>query len=64
MTAITSANLLTIVNRYIRVQGIPPSRFGRDAVNDPAFISGLRAGREPRAKTIERVRVFLAQADA
>ena len=52
--------LLPQVERYIRRSGMPPSRFGREAVNDPRFVHDLRLGREPRPKTAARVAAWLA----
>ena len=43
--------LLRQIERYIRQSGMPPTRFGREAVNDPRFVHDLRLGREPRPKT-------------
>jgi len=36
------------------------TKFGADAVGDPNFVFDLRAGRAPRADTIDRVRAFIA----
>ena len=52
--------LLPQVERYIRQSGMPPSRFGRKAVNDPRFVHDLRLGRKPRPKTAARVVAWLA----
>ena len=41
--------LLGIVEQALAESGTAPSRFGRDAVNDPALVLDLRAGRQPRA---------------
>ena len=41
--------LLGIVEQALADSGTAPSRFGRDAVNDPALVLDLRAGRQPRA---------------
>jgi len=38
---------------------MPAARFGREAMKDPRFVFDLRRGREPRQRTIERVRAFL-----
>ncbi len=39
-------HLLSMIERYLSENGIPPSRFGRDAVGDPGLVSTLRRGRE------------------
>lgn len=55
-------HLLREIEKFIRSQDIPPTRFGRDAVGDPRFVFDLRRGREPRPATVERVREFLEAA--
>ena len=57
-------HLLPRVERYLRRSGTPPTRFGREAMNDPRFVFDLRSGREPRAPTRERVAAFLQQREA
>ena len=52
-------HLLRRVERYLRRSGTPPTRFGREAVNDPRFVFDLRYGREPRAPTVRRVSAYL-----
>ena len=54
--------LLKEVEKYLRQNGIPPTRFGRDAVGDPRFVLDLRNGRDPRPRTVARVRAFLEAA--
>ena len=51
--------LLRRIERHMKERRIPPARFGRDAVNDPCFVFDLRDGREPRARTVERVVAYL-----
>lgn len=53
--------LLKDVEKYLHANSISPARFGREAMKDPRFVFDLRAGREPRAKTIRRVRAYLEQ---
>jgi hypothetical protein len=52
--------LLHIVERHLRRFGVPPARFGAEAVNDPRFVFDLRRGREPRPRTVARVEAYLA----
>ena len=52
-------HLLTEVEKFLRRSEIAPTRFGREAVGDPRFVFDLRKGRDPRPRTIERVRAFL-----
>lgn len=54
-------DLLLHVETAIATSGLSPSRFGFEAVGDPAFVFDLREGREPRQKTIGKVLKFIAQ---
>lgn len=51
--------LLQLVERFLREQDMPPTRFGRLAMNDPGFVGDLRNGREVRAKARSRVEHFM-----
>jgi hypothetical protein len=52
--------LLFVIERHIRKQGIPATRFGRDAVNDPRFVLDLRNGRQPGTRMRQRVMAYIA----
>lgn len=52
--------LLGSIERYLKKTGVPPSRFGREAVGDPRLVHDLRLGREPRPAMIARVSAFIA----
>lgn len=52
-------HLLTEVEKYLRISRVPAARFGREVMRDPRFVFDLRNGREPRDRTINRVRAFL-----
>lgn len=52
-------NLLREVEQFLRAAGVAPTRFGRDAIGDPRFVFDLRNGREPRPRTIARIRTYL-----
>ncbi|MCA0978512.1 hypothetical protein LCM19_09055 [Qipengyuania flava] len=39
---------------------ISATRFGRRAVGDPRFVLDLRAGRQPRRRTVEKVERYLS----
>lgn len=47
------------VERYLKRTGMPATKFGRLAVNDPRFVLDLRMGREPRSRTTVRVMRFI-----
>lgn len=54
-------NLLYEINKFLRANDMPPTRFGREAVKDPRFVFDLRNGREARPQTAERVRAYMAE---
>jgi len=56
-------SLLYRIERHLRRSGLTASAFGREAMNDPAFIRHLRKGREPRPKTEARVLAFIEAAE-
>ncbi|MGI4733312.1 MAG: hypothetical protein ACRYFW_16435 [Janthinobacterium lividum] len=49
------------IDRYLRHTNMPPSTFGRRAINDPRLVPDLRRGRELRPGTTARVEAFLAR---
>lgn len=51
--------LLRQVENFLRQSEVAPTRFGRDAVGDPRFVFDLRKGRDPRPRTVARVRAYL-----
>lgn len=55
-------HLLSEVERFLRRSQTAPTRFGREVVGDPRFVFDLRRGREPRQRTVSRVRQFLEAA--
>lgn len=56
-------HLLREVEKYLRHGDTTPTRFGREAVGDPRFVFDLRRGRDPRPRTVARVRAFLEGAN-
>ena len=55
-------HLLREVEKFLRQSDVPPTRFGREVVGDPRFVFDLRNGRDPRPRTIARVRAYLETA--
>jgi 2,4-dienoyl-CoA reductase-like NADH-dependent reductase (Old Yellow Enzyme family) len=47
--------LLQTIEDHLKARRMTPTRFGREAVGDPMFVSNLRDGREPRPRTVARV---------
>lgn len=54
--------LLGLINRHLDRARITESKFGRIVVNDPRFVSDLRAGREPGPRVMAKVCTYLADA--
>ena len=59
MTNIIHHPILTEIEAYIVENDITASVFGARAVRDPRFVFDLRAGREPRRSTLEKVVAFM-----
>ncbi|QLC20969.1 hypothetical protein HFP51_01465 [Parasphingopyxis sp. CP4] len=57
-------SLLIEIDRYLRHTDTAPTRFGRDAANDPRFVFDLRRGRECGPKLRARVEAYMARADS
>ncbi len=53
--------ILGKIDRYLRATRMPPTKFGRLAVNDPRLIGDLRRGREPGEPIVSRIEAFLAR---
>lgn len=51
--------LLPRIERHLKERRIAPTRFGRDALNDPRLVFDLREGRQPRSATVTRVCAYL-----
>ena len=53
-------DVLATVQGYLKSTGLPPTLFGRRAINDPRLVGDLRNGRELRAGTRARVEAYIA----
>jgi hypothetical protein len=51
--------MLYEIETFMKLKQVPPTRFGREAVNDPRFVFDLRRGREARKKTQKRVNAYI-----
>ena len=51
--------LIRKIEVFLRRTGMPPTRFGRLATDDPRFVFDLRNGRSPRGRTETRVEHFM-----
>lgn len=52
-------HLLSRIERHLRRSGMPPTRFGREAVHDPRLVFDLRNGREPGPEVSARVAAYI-----
>lgn len=51
--------LIRKIEKFLRLTGMPPTKFGRLATHDPRFVFDLRMGRMPRSRTETRVEHFM-----
>lgn len=56
--------MLQKVERFLEGRHMPPTKFGRLAINDPRLVKDMRDGRELRPATAARVERFLAEFSA
>jgi hypothetical protein len=52
-------SLIWKIERFLRASGMPPTTFGRRAINDPQLLHDLRNGRELGARTVARIEAFI-----
>ena len=52
-------SMLRKIERFLRATDMPPTKFGRLAINDPRLVGDLRNGRELRTGTAARIDAFL-----
>ena len=55
-------HILPMIERFLRRSQMPPTKFGRLAVNDPRLVGDIRNGREPGPRMIARIEAFIAVA--
>lgn len=53
-------SVLREVERFLTQRKMPPTRFGREAANDPRLVLDMRNGREPRVEMVARIRAYIA----
>lgn len=56
--------LIRSIEQFLRHHAMPATKFGRLAAHDPRFVLDLRLGREPRDRTEQRIRGFMAGFEA
>lgn len=47
------------VEKFLKENGIPATRFGRESVRDPRLVFDLRQGREPGERIRRRIEHFM-----
>ena len=52
--------MLWKVEKYLKVNGIAPTTFGRKCAGDPRLVSDLRCGRDVGVKMSARIDAFIA----
>jgi hypothetical protein len=53
--------LLSEIESFLELRGMPDSTFGRMAVNDGKFVPRIRSGGDINTRTLARVRAFMEQ---
>lgn len=53
-------SFLDDVESFLTEADLKPTQFGKEALGDPSFVFNLRNGRSPSAKTMDRVREWIA----
>jgi len=56
--------LLNDIKQFCETTGLPPTKFGRLAVNDPRLVTDLMRGRMVKPETQARIERFLAERQA
>lgn len=52
-------SLLQRINAFLKETNMPPTVFGRGAVQDPSFVKDLRGGRMPGQRIVGRAEHFM-----
>jgi hypothetical protein len=58
---VVAMSLMVEIERYLRHSGLPETKFGRLAVNDPRLVSDMRRGRCIGPQVSQRVRSYIAE---
>lgn len=53
--------LLRDIDRFLKRTGMAETTFGRAVMNDGKLVGNIRAGREPRADTIDAIQRYMAK---
>lgn len=53
--------LLEEIEAFLKANAMSATAFGAQALNDPPFVAQLRAGRDIKQSTFNRVKAFMAE---
>jgi hypothetical protein len=53
-------HITRLIERFLREQGLPPTKFGRLAAGDPRLVLDMRMGREIRPEMESKLRHFMS----
>lgn len=53
-------HITRLIERFLRDQNLPPTKFGRLAAGDPRLVLDIRMGREIRPEMETKLRHFMA----
>ena len=56
----TPQTLVDAIDAFIEAHQMSPITFGRKAMNDPHFVRDVKAGRDLKLSTVDKVRSFMA----
>ena len=59
----TRANFIAKVDAFLKRHDMKPAVLGKEALNDTSFVIRLKAGRNTRIDTMERVEAFMLEYD-
>jgi hypothetical protein len=52
-------HITRLIERFLRDQNLPPTKFGRLAARDPRLVLDMRMGREVRPEMEQKLRRFI-----
>lgn len=56
-------HITRLIERFLRDQNLPPTKFGRLAARDPRLVLDIRMGREIRPEMERKLRHFMCNYD-
>jgi hypothetical protein len=59
LMGVSAMEMLWKIERFLRDQDMPPTKFGRLVARDPRLVLDMRNGREPRPEMVDRIEAFI-----